>query len=96
MTTREAGEKWGVAECTVADWIRAGLIPGAYKAMLKGHERWMLPDDATCPRYVMRADTKEEYILKYSGTLSIKSIAANLGISTAEVRSIFDRLDVEL
>jgi DNA-directed RNA polymerase specialized sigma24 family protein len=102
MTVEEAAKKWGIAETTVRQYIRAGVVSGAYKEKTNRGcgFRWIIPDDAPCPyqKYVMRnAPTeKEAYILKYCGTLSIRSIAENLGISTAEVRNIFDRLEIEL
>jgi hypothetical protein len=89
---REAGEKWGVDPSTVAHWIRKGFVPGAYKIKHKGSDLWIVPDDAACPRKIVPVDNKEAYILKHSGTHSIKAIAEKLGISTMEVRQIFDQL----
>lgn len=100
MTVAEASAKWGVCESTIRKYILAGVVSGVYRVKIRNGYKWIIPDDLPCPaeKYAMRnaPSEKEAYILRYSGTMSIKTIAANLGISTAEVRRIFDRLDIEL
>lgn len=100
MTVAKAAKNWGLHESTVRQYIRAGVIPGAYMAKNNGPAKWFIPDDTPSPveKYKLRnaPSSKERYVMKYCGTLSIKEISKNLGISTAEVRNIFDSLKVAL
>ena len=68
---------------------------------------WLLPDDAVMPPEEDRkgglvkpdssdeqksCPTKEQYIMRAGATQSTRCIADKLGISTAEVRSIYGRI----
>ena len=48
MGTREASEKWGYAQTTIAGWCKSGMIKGAIQYRNKGP--WQIPKDASCPR----------------------------------------------
>ena len=45
ISTKEAAEKWGVAQTVVCDVAKAGRIPGA--EFVGG--RWHIPEDVKCP-----------------------------------------------
>lgn len=44
MGTKEAAEKWGVSQKSVAKWCREGKIPGATQD--KKGSPWHIPPDA--------------------------------------------------
>ena len=108
MTAQEAADKWGVSKSAVKDWCREALIPGVYKVKMHRGMTWMLPDDAVPPppgtgrkRGGHNSDTitpgkrmkaRAAFIMQHAGTKSTRSIARALGISTDEVRSIYDRI----
>ncbi len=48
MGTREASEKWAYSQSTIANWCKAGKIPGAVQYRDRGP--WFIPKDAKCPK----------------------------------------------
>ena len=107
MKTREAAAKWGVSLSAVKTWLYNGAIPGAYKVPTNYGMAYFIPDDAPCPpknaRHGMKrtADctcppkgsmSNRRYIAMYGASKSTASIAETLGITTKEVRAIYDRL----
>lgn len=48
MGTREAAEKWGYPQTTIATWCREGKIVGAEQYRKRGP--WQIPKDAKCPK----------------------------------------------
>ncbi len=49
METREASEKWGYPQSTIAKWCREGKISLVIKSEKKGG-RWRIPVNAECPK----------------------------------------------
>lgn len=50
MGTKEAAEKWGYSQVTIANWCRKGLIAGAEHDG-KGSP-WRIPENAQCPKKI--------------------------------------------
>ena len=48
MGTKEASEKWGYPQATIATWCRKGLIPDATHDSYGSP--WHIPKDAECPK----------------------------------------------
>lgn len=112
MTTQEAADKWGVTKSTVKKWCRYDLIPGVYKVKMHRGMTWILPDDAVPPppgtgrkrggqnsdssAKPKRGMTNERYIMLNGATQSTRWIAQVLGISTAEVRAIYDKVYMKI
>ncbi len=48
MGTKEAAEKWGYTQATVASWCRQGKVCFVVKAKKKGNH-WQIPVNAECP-----------------------------------------------
>ncbi|MCI9486617.1 MAG: helix-turn-helix domain-containing protein [Lachnospiraceae bacterium] len=49
MGTKEAAEKWGYAQGTIAKWCKEGKISLVVKPEKKGGQ-WRIPVNAECPR----------------------------------------------
>ena len=56
MGTKEASEKWGVSQGTIAKWCREGKIPGAEQDA-EGSP-WRLRIDTECPEKTRRKRKK--------------------------------------
>ena len=56
MGTREASEKWGYSQETIAIWCRMGKIQGAQQYKARGP--WYIPKDALCPKPVKASNGK--------------------------------------
>ena len=54
MGTREASEKWGYSQTTIAIWCRQGKIPGAQQYKERGP--WAIPKDAICPQKIKKKE----------------------------------------
>lgn len=48
MGTKEAAEKWGYTQATIAKWCREGKICLVVKPEKKGGQ-WRIPVNAECP-----------------------------------------------
>ena len=48
MGTREASEKWGYSQATIANWCNQGKIPGAKQYRNRGP--WYIPKNTECPK----------------------------------------------
>ena len=49
MGTKEAAEKWGYTQATIASWCRQGKICLVVKPEKKGGQ-WRIPVNAECPK----------------------------------------------
>lgn len=52
MGTREAADRWGYEQGTIAKWCREGKIEGADQD--KPRSPWHIPKDAKCPRPIKK------------------------------------------
>jgi hypothetical protein len=52
MGTREASEKWGYSQTTIAIWCKEGKIDGATQYRNRGP--WAIPTDAMCPKPIKK------------------------------------------
>ncbi len=52
MGTREASEKWGYPQQTIAKWCREKLIDGADQD--KVGSPWHIPKNAQCPKQIKK------------------------------------------
>ncbi len=50
--TKEAAEKWGYTQATIAKWCRDGLIPNASQDAK--NSPWHIPKDAECPKKIKK------------------------------------------
>lgn len=58
MGTKEAAEKWGYTQSTVARWCRQGKIYLVMKPEKRGG-KWLIPVNAECPK-IERKEWKNE------------------------------------
>lgn len=54
MGTREASDKWGYSQSTIAIWCKAEKIPGAVQYRERGP--WFIPKNAVCPKPVKKKE----------------------------------------
>ena len=103
MTCEDAAALWGLALSTVQRWARKGMIEGVTRVRARSGTRYEIPNDAKMPDVVLHPKRKnseehcrqlspEQYITLYGGMQSGREIADRLGISTREVRRIYDRI----
>lgn len=101
MNAREAAKKWHCDETIVGKWLRNGLVPNAVKETWRCGLRWNIPDDAPCPvsayKPGVRADFMDtsdpvRFVKLNSIEKSIKWIARQLGVSTMEVRELYEQV----
>lgn len=102
MTAAQAAKKWGVSVGMVWSYLLQGRVPGAYQA--NGNAgKWHVPDDAqkTARKNARRIskvvpamtqDEKEAYIRRFCFLKTYGELSAALGLTTAEVRDIYERL----
>ena len=58
MGTREASDKWGYSQATIASWCKAGKIDGAVQYRNRGP--WAIPKDAECPKTIKKKEERIE------------------------------------
>lgn len=52
MGTREAADKWGYSQSTIANWCKEGIIEGTIQYRNRGP--WAIPKDAKCPKPIKK------------------------------------------
>lgn len=106
MTFNEATAKWRVSGDALRAALHNGLVPGARFVSNGRGRQWYIPDDAsspcpekeTCygfsgPAYAFY-DTSDplHFVRMNANSQSIKWIAKTLGISTMDVREMYEQV----
>lgn len=104
MTIAETARKWFVGEWVVRNALLKGKIPGAVKVQGAHGLVWFIPGDApdpippaisgsngAQPKYTNVSDPVR-FVQFNCNTQSIRWIARMLGITTQDVRDIYDQI----
>lgn len=105
MTVSEAAKKWHCTEYMALKAVRSGTVAGAAKVSSRYGPRWDVPEDAPCPiasfdgtktpgMLPSYADISDpvKFVRLNANTESIRYLARQLGVSTGQVRSIYDQV----
>ena len=106
MTVQKAMRLWGVSDTTITKGIRAGIIPAEKRAHPNsGVPQWEISDEYTSYEPFRKALmmkrvgieqskqmhlSDEEFVLANSRTMSIVDIAKMRGLSTKQVKALFE------